>query len=41
MKDSEEIAFNNDWIDIIKLQEIAKSLGKSSYGRYLNSLLVV
>ena len=35
----EEIAFNNGWIDIKQLNIIAKSLSKSSYGKYLMSLL--
>ena len=35
----EEIAFNNGWLEIKQLQNLANSVGKSSYGRYLKSLL--
>lgn len=35
----EEIAFNQQWIDATKLQELAASLEKTHYGQYLSSLL--
>ena len=35
----EEIAFEKEWIGTIDLEKKIQLLGKSSYGRYLNSLL--
>ena len=35
----EEIAWSNGWIDTDKLKELAASYGKSSYGRYLQTLV--
>ena len=37
----EEIAFNNGWIDKDKLEEKAKLLIKTSYGKYLSSLIEI
>ena len=34
----EEIAWRNGWISGEKLQSLAKELGKSGYGDYLNRL---
>lgn len=34
----EEIAFQNGWIDIAKLHELAVNYGKSEYGKYLVSI---
>ncbi len=36
----EEIAWNNGWLSALALEEIANSLSKNSYGKYLKSLLV-
>jgi len=35
----EEIAFNNSWIDKAKVEELAKPLLKSHYGKYLMNLI--
>ncbi|QYC09520.1 glucose-1-phosphate thymidylyltransferase RfbA [Brevundimonas nasdae] len=35
----EEVAFQKGFIDAAKLEELAKSLGKSSYGQYLRNVL--
>ena len=35
----EEIAFNNHWIDVYKLQEVAKPMLKNQYGKYLMKLI--
>jgi glucose-1-phosphate thymidylyltransferase len=35
----EEIAFRQGWLDRAGLESAVKSLGKSQYGRYLQSLL--
>jgi glucose-1-phosphate thymidylyltransferase len=35
----EEIAFDQNWIDEAKLEEMIQKLGKSSYGDYLRTLL--
>jgi glucose-1-phosphate thymidylyltransferase len=35
----EEIAFNNGWIDKVKVEELAKPLSKSHYGKYLMNLI--
>jgi glucose-1-phosphate thymidylyltransferase len=35
----EEIAFNQGWLSEAQLRELAKALGKNSYGQYLLSLL--
>ena len=35
----EEIAYNNGWIDKIKILEIAKPLSKNGYGEYLKRLV--
>lgn len=35
----EEIAYNKGWIDDRQLSQLSKSLGKTSYGEYLLSLL--
>lgn len=35
----EEIAFNNNWLTVEQINEIAKPLMKNSYGKYLISLL--
>ncbi len=35
----EEIAFNQGWIDAVKLKKIARSLSKNQYGQYLLQLL--
>jgi len=35
----EEIAYANGWIDAERLRALGESLGKSSYGQYLLSLL--
>ena len=35
----EEIAYRNGWIDKKKIKELAQSLIKSSYGRYLLSII--
>ena len=35
----EEIAFNQGWLSEAQLREMAKSLGKNSYGQYLLALL--
>ena len=31
----EEIAFNNGWLTLVDIEESAKELGKSEYGKYL------
>jgi glucose-1-phosphate thymidylyltransferase len=36
----EEIAFNNGWIDIHRLERAAQSMMKSSYGQFLNRLFL-
>ena len=35
----EEIAYNNDWIDKVKVLEIAEPLSKNGYGQYLKKLV--
>ncbi len=35
----EEIAYNNGWIDKVKVLEIAKPLSKNGYGQYLKDLV--
>ncbi len=35
----EEIAYRQGWIDAAQLQEVARKLGKSSYGQYLKRLV--
>jgi glucose-1-phosphate thymidylyltransferase len=35
----EEIALNNDWLSIEKIQEIANSMSKNGYGQYLLNLI--
>ena len=34
----DEIAYENGWIDIIKLREIAIKFNKNDYGKYLGNL---
>ena len=34
----EEIAFNQGWLSVAALQDVAKAMGKSSYGQYLLAL---
>ncbi len=37
----EEIAWNSEWIDDAKLEELAAALSKNQYGQYLQSLLKI
>ena len=36
----EEIAFNNGWLSLERLKELAQQMQKNSYGKYLLSLTV-
>jgi glucose-1-phosphate thymidylyltransferase len=37
----EEIAYNNEWIDIVQLEKLAEKYSKNSYGKYLKKLSTI
>jgi glucose-1-phosphate thymidylyltransferase len=37
----EEIAYNNEWIDVVQLEKLAEKYPKNSYGKYLKKLSTI
>jgi glucose-1-phosphate thymidylyltransferase len=37
----EEIAYNNEWIDVVQLEKLAEKYTKNSYGKYLKKLSTI